>query len=152
LGDLLLLVGIEVAEEAFAIFGSSLGQVVDEGFDLLPRGIPECSGSAVIGGIGFDRIGVEPMLTNQQAESVAEPRWAIGGLIIAKIAGAICIGKIVVGRSGCPTKLFDRTQSNAIRFAKGAINSTSLSNPHFGAPKKWGNVGRISIAITHKAF
>jgi hypothetical protein len=46
--------------------------VTHEAFDLLFGGVSEFCRSTVIGGIGFDEIGVEAMLANQEAKAVAQ--------------------------------------------------------------------------------
>ena len=70
-------IAVEVTEKGFAIVRGSFGQVVDEGFDLLSTGIAEGGGSAVVSGIGLHETGVEPMLADQEAETVAETRLTV---------------------------------------------------------------------------
>ena len=48
---------VQVAKKSRTIAGGALGQVIDKGFDLLSAGIVKGRSSAVIGGIGFDRVG-----------------------------------------------------------------------------------------------
>ena len=79
-------IAIKVAEKAFAIARSSFGQVVNEGFDLVSACIAQGRSSAVIGGIGLHQTGVEPMLADQEAESVTEP-WLTVLMAIVSIRG-----------------------------------------------------------------
>jgi hypothetical protein len=66
-----------LADEPVAIFGGALGQIVDEGFDLLSAGIPQGGGSAVVGGIGLHEASIEVVLADQKAEAVTEARLAV---------------------------------------------------------------------------
>src|ERR1700730_8956556 len=70
-------IAIKVAEKGFAIVRGSFGQMVDKCFDLLATCIAQGGGSAVIGGVGLYQTGVEPVLADQEAEAVAEPRLAV---------------------------------------------------------------------------
>src|ERR1700730_3757449 len=78
LGLLLLpRIAVEVAEKCFAIVRGSFSQMVDEGFDLLTRCISQGCGSAVISGVSLHQTGVEPMLADQKAETVAQTRLTV---------------------------------------------------------------------------
>ena len=70
-------IAVELADQPVAIFGGALGQIVDEGFDLISAGISQGGGSAVVGGIGLHEASIELVLANQQAEAVAEARLAV---------------------------------------------------------------------------
>src|SRR3984893_11267114 len=62
-------IAVELADQPVAIFGGALGQIVDEGFDLISAGIPQGGRSAVVGCIGLHEASIELMLANQQAEA-----------------------------------------------------------------------------------
>jgi hypothetical protein len=85
---------IEVADKRFAIAGGSFGQMVNEGFDLLTTGIAQGRRSAVVGGISLHQAGVEPMLSDQEAEAVAEPRATILVAIVPIGGGRVLIGLV----------------------------------------------------------
>ena len=70
-------IAIELADQPVAIFGGALGQIVDEGFDLISAGISQGGGAAVVGGIGLHEASIELVLADQQAEAVAEARLAV---------------------------------------------------------------------------
>ena len=80
-----------------AIFGGALGQVVDEGFDLISAGISQGGGAAVIGGIGLHEAGIEVVLADQQAEAVAEARLAVVVAVIS-VRGSACADRAVRAR------------------------------------------------------
>ena len=69
-------IAIELADEPVTIFGGALGQMVDEGFNLIASRISQSGGAAIVGGIGLDEASIEMVLANQQAEAVAEARLA----------------------------------------------------------------------------
>jgi hypothetical protein len=86
LGNLLRFgIAVELADQPVAIFDGTFGEIVDEIFDELPAGIAECSGTAVVGGIGLDETSIEVMLANQQAEAVAEARLTIA-IVVAVVS------------------------------------------------------------------
>jgi len=47
-----------LADEAVAIFCGTLGQIVDEGFDLISAGISQGGGATVVGGVGFNETSI----------------------------------------------------------------------------------------------
>jgi hypothetical protein len=51
----------------------------DEGFDPIPAGLADFLGAAEISGIALDQGGIELMLADQEAESIAEARLAVAG-------------------------------------------------------------------------
>jgi hypothetical protein len=57
-------IAVELAEKGWAVFGRPVCEVPNEGFNLLARGIPQVRGTAGIGGIGFDEIGIKLMLAD----------------------------------------------------------------------------------------
>jgi hypothetical protein len=78
LGNLLRFgIAVELTNQPFGILGGALGQIVDEIFDQIPAGFPECSGAAIVGGIGLHEASIEVVLANDQAETVAKARLAI---------------------------------------------------------------------------
>jgi hypothetical protein len=125
LGDLRLFgIAIEVTEKGVAIRGDTLGQMVNEGFDLITTGISQSCGSAVVSGIGLHEAGIELMLTNQKAETITQS----GVAVVSDRRGSVATEPL-----WCATKLFDGAETNAIGFSQCAINGASLGDSHFGA-------------------
>jgi hypothetical protein len=62
-------VAVQLAEKAGAVFRRPVSQVRNEGFNLLASGIPQVRSAARIGGIGFDEIGIEPVVADQKTEA-----------------------------------------------------------------------------------
>ena len=83
-----------MAEKCFAIVRGSFGQVVDEGFDLIATCIAQRRRSAVVGGVGLHQAGVEPMLSDQEAEAVAESGATILVAIVPIGGGRVLIGLV----------------------------------------------------------
>ncbi len=68
---------MQLAEEARAIFGRALCEVIYEPFDLIPARVSKCGSPAVVGGIGLHESGVELVLADQQAEAIPQTRLAV---------------------------------------------------------------------------
>src|SRR5579872_4928896 len=68
---------IEFSDKTIPILDSTFGEVVDEGFDHIAAGRSQFFGSTELSGIAFHEIGVELVLADQQAETIAKPRLAI---------------------------------------------------------------------------
>ena len=65
-------IAVELAEQGIAIFFCPIGEVSNEAFDLLTGGFAEGFGAAEIDGVGLDQVGIELMLPDQLAETVAD--------------------------------------------------------------------------------
>jgi hypothetical protein len=70
-------IAIKLAEQSVAVPGGPIGQVSDEGLDLALGGVSEGGGSAIVRRIALDEAGIELVLADQQAESVAEARLTV---------------------------------------------------------------------------
>jgi hypothetical protein len=57
-------IAVEFAEKARAVFRCPVSEVRNESFDLRARSIPQVRSTAGIGGIGFDEICIELMLSD----------------------------------------------------------------------------------------
>jgi hypothetical protein len=57
------------------------------------------------------------------------------------------------GRIGSrsPAEFLDRTEPDAIGFAEGAIDGTSLGDSHLGTVDQGRDVGRIGISVADEA-
>jgi len=140
-----------VTNEPVAVFGGPLLQIVDECFDQIPFGLLQDRGSAVISRIGLDEIGVELVLADQQAETVAEAMLSVMVTVISGRDGIVLFGSDQLCRARGPAKFFDRTEANAVGLAESAVDGTGFSDAHFGAADQGGDVGRIGIAIADEA-
>ncbi|MGO9648116.1 MAG: hypothetical protein ACLPOO_08675 [Terriglobales bacterium] len=74
-----------MAEQSVAVFLGPVGQVGDEGFDLFPRGLAQGLDPTEIGCIGLDQGGVELMLANQLAETIADLGAAVVPVAIGRL-------------------------------------------------------------------
>ncbi len=115
-------------------FVGPFGQIVNEGFDLLSGGIVKVRSTAIIGGIRFYESGIELMLADQKAETIAESRMTV------LMAVAICCRRELPLRLGwaavclrLPAKLFDRAETDAISFPECSIDGAGLGDSHLGA-------------------
>src|ERR1700722_1171897 len=97
-------IAVELADQPVSIFGGTLGQMVDEGFDLLSAGIPQGGGSAIIGGIGLHEPSIELVLTDQEAEPIAKPRLAVLVEVISVRGSLALSGWCWRGRSRSPAE------------------------------------------------
>src|ERR1700680_659551 len=91
------------------------------------------------------------VLANQQAKTVAEARVAVMVAIIS-VRGSLGL----TGRFGClgswgPAKFFDRTESDAVGFAKGAVDGASFGDTHLGAVDQGGHVGGVGVPVADEA-
>jgi hypothetical protein len=78
LGNLLRFgITVELADQPVAIFDGTLGQIVDESFDLISAGISQGGSAAIVGCIGFHEASIELVLADQQTEAVPEARLAV---------------------------------------------------------------------------
>jgi hypothetical protein len=116
-------------------FLAAVGQLLDEAFDLLAAGIFEGLGAAEVDGIGFHQFGVELVLADDLAETVAD-------LVTGTIAVPVSVG--VLGRKllcirgrglgpGIGPDLLDRADADAVGLAQGAIDRPGLGHAHLGA-------------------
>src|ERR1035438_5671678 len=64
-------VAVELAEQAITILLGRVCQLLHEAFDLFTRGVFEGFGTAEIDGIGFHQFGIELVLADDLAKSVA---------------------------------------------------------------------------------
>jgi hypothetical protein len=86
LGSLLRFgIAVKLADQAVAILSGAFGEIVDEIFDEIPAGFPECGGAAVIGCIGLHEARIEVVLANEQAEAVAKARLTIA-IVVAVVS------------------------------------------------------------------
>ena len=70
-------IAVELAEQGIAVLLGPVGQVRDEVFHLLAGGIAKRLDPAEIGRIRLDQVGIELMLADDLAESVANRAAAV---------------------------------------------------------------------------
>ena len=126
-------IAIELAEQRITVPSCPIGEVRDERLDLSLAGVAERWGTAIISGIGLHEAGIEPVLADQQAELVAEARLTVLVAVVSIRGKSGLTRSIRPLRSGRPAQFFYRTKANAIGFAEGAIDGTSLGDAHLGA-------------------
>src|ERR1019366_4422479 len=138
---------IELTNQTRTVFGGALGQIVDEAFDLIPAGLPEGGSSAVIGRIGLHKTSIELVLTNQQAEAVAEARLAVVVTIISVRRGLGLIRRSGRVGPGGPAEFLYRTEPDSIGLAEGAVDGTGFGDAHLGAVDQGRDVGGIGVPV-----
>src|ERR1700733_13174687 len=67
-----LRVGIELAEQTISVTLGTVSQLQDEVLNLFPTGLPERSRAAEVDGVGLDQFGVELVLTDDLAQTIAD--------------------------------------------------------------------------------
>src|ERR1700722_13314425 len=125
--------------------------MVDEGFDLLSTGIPQGRSSTVIGGIGLHEAGVQLVLANQEAKSIAETRLADLVAVISVRGSLALSGWCWQGGSRSPAKFLDRAEADAVGLAKGSVDSTSFGDTHLGAVDQGRDVRGIRVTEADEA-
>jgi hypothetical protein len=118
----------------------------DEVLDLFPAGLSKRLRAAEFDGVGLYQFGIELVLPNDLAESVADLR-------ASAVPIAICtLWWTFFNRTRKCSDFLDRAESDAVGFAQGTIDGTRFGYTHFSAADKRRNIGWISIAITNEAF
>jgi len=141
-----------VTNEPLTVVGGPLLQIVDEGFDQVPFGFLQNGGPAVIGRVGLDEGGIEPVLADQQAETVAEAGLTIAVTVISGGDGIVLFGSDGLRRARRPTEFLDRTEADAIGLAEGAVDGTGLGDAHLGAANQGRNIGGVGVSVTDETF
>ena len=65
-------IGIEFADEPISIFLGKCRELGDEGFNQVTAGFPQGLCATEIGGVSFHEVGIEIVLSDQQAELIAQ--------------------------------------------------------------------------------
>jgi hypothetical protein len=143
-------VAIEVTEKTLAIFGSPLGKVVDKGFDRFATGIAKDGSSAEIGGKGLHEGGIEPMLTDQQAQTITQARLTVVMAIGSHRRRFTMIGSNRARGSRSP-EFFDRAEADTIGLAESTVDGARLSDSHFGTVNQGRDIGRVGVPISNEA-
>ena len=97
-----------MTNQSVAVFRSTLGEIVNKGFNQISAGISQCGGAAVVGGISPHEASIELVLANQEAKAIAETRLAVVVSIIISACGCTAlIGWCRRIRSGGPAEFLD---------------------------------------------
>jgi hypothetical protein len=67
-----LRVAVELAEQSIAVLRGPVGQLLDEVLNLFPAGLSERLGAAEVDGVGLYQFGVELVLADDLAQTVAD--------------------------------------------------------------------------------
>ena len=66
-------IAVELAEQGIAVLLGRVGQLLDEGFDLLAGGVFEGLGAAEVDGVGFHQFGIELVLADESGRADRGP-------------------------------------------------------------------------------
>src|ERR1035441_5867408 len=143
-------VAVELAEQRVPVLLGRLGKLLNEAFDLLTSGIFQGFGTAEVDGVGFHQFGIEFVLADDLAESVAD--LVTSTTIAVPVSVGILGWKLtLIGsprhRTRIRSDLLDRADADAIRLAQSAIDSSGLRDPHLGAADQQRYIGRIGVAV-----
>jgi len=126
--------------------------VNDELFDLLSARFLESLGAAEIDRVGFDQEGIELVLPDELTEAVPELRLCLPAIPVDRLRRKLLPARSMLGGAGPRSKLFHGAHSDAVSFAKGAIDGTCLGDPHFSPADQSRHIGRVSVAVTDESF
>src|SRR6202035_5322343 len=132
------------------IFLGPIRQVRDEVLDLLTGGLTQGLHPAEIGRIRLDQSGVELMLSNQLAETIADRATPVTVSVfrLRQLLG-------LRARSSLTSEgadLFYRADADSVGFAQGTVDGTSFGHAHFGTVNQGRNVRRIGITIANESL
>ena len=139
-------VAVELAEQSIPVLHGPVSQLLDEDLNLFPAGFSERLGAAEVNGIGLHEFGIEFVLANDLAETVADLRAAA---ITVSIAVHILWRDFLARIRNC-SNLLDRADADAVGLTQSAIDGTRLGYAHLGAADQRGNVGWIGVAVADK--
>ena len=135
-------IAIELAEQGIAVFVGPVGKLLDEVLNLFPAGLSKRLRAAEIDGIGLDQFGVELVLADDLAETIADSRASTVAIAI-RILGRKLLD---LGFEARPD-LLDRADADAVGLAQGTIDGSGFGHPHFGAADERGNVRGIGVTV-----
>ena len=123
-------IAVELAEQGIAVFLGPVRQVRDEGFYLFTGSIAKRLDAAEVCRIRLDQVGIELMLTDDLAESIANgatmpfPFVGCGGNFFDSGDGW--------GRFGDGPDFFDRADADPVGLAQGTIHRARFGDSHLG--------------------
>ena len=82
--------------------------------------------------LGLHEAGIELILANQQAKTIAQARLAVALAIISVRGRPALISPLRFTRSRSPTKFLDRTESDTVGFAQSAVDGPGFRHAHLG--------------------
>ena len=122
----------------------------DEGFNQISAGFFECLGPAEVRGISLHESGIKVVLTDQEAELVAQSGLAIVRGRSRREIRSIEAGTDDFGGFGKRTQLFDRAEADSVRLAQSAIDGTRLRYTHLGAADQRRDIRGIGVTVPNK--
>jgi hypothetical protein len=122
--------------------------VYDERLNLLTGSIAKGLHSAEVGGVGLDQVGIELILADELAESVAYGTTAVpvGRLRRQLLRLRRCLA-LSFGRAD----LLDLADADAVGLAQSAVDGACFGHAHFCALDKKRDIGRVGISVPNKA-
>ena len=114
--------------------------MLDEVLDLFAAGLSKGLCAAEVDGVGLYEFGIELVLADELAETVAD----LGASAIP-VPIRLLGRKLLKGRDG--PDFLDRADADAIGLAQGTIDGSGFRDPHLGAANEQRNVGRIGIGV-----
>jgi hypothetical protein len=140
-----------LAEKGIAVFLSPIGEMGNEGFDLLARGFAQGLCAAEVDGVGFHQFCIEFVPTNELAKAIANSHSvSVSGMAAASVGRRLwreltnwALG-LASGLGG--SDFLSRAHADSICLAQRAIHGASLRDTHLSTAYEWRNVGRIGVA------
>src|SRR5256885_5944800 len=118
-------------------------------FHLLTLRFTQSFDSAIIRGVGLHQVGIEPMLANDLAETVAHLGPAI--IPVSRLRRLFRL-RGGMPRFGKRSYFLHRADTDAIGLAQGSVNGAGFGNTHFSAANERRNIGRIGIAVAYESL
>jgi len=128
-------IAVELAEQGIAVFLGPIGQVRDEVLHLLAGSFAQALDAAEVRRVGLDQSGIELMLANQLAQTIANCATAVVPIAICRLGQLFGLWtRSRLASEG--TNLLDRADANAVGLPQSTIDGASLSHTHFGTVHK----------------
>ena len=122
-------IGIEFADEPVSILLGECRELSDKRFNQVTAGFFQGLCTAEIGGVSFHEVGIEVVLTDQQAKSVPQSRLVIARAVRSMLTARLRWSGQRFWRRRKMPELFDTAKPNPVGFAQSAIDGTGLSDP-----------------------
>jgi len=121
----------------------------DEGFNEFSIRFPKSWCATEVRRVSFDLRRIEVVLADQDAQPVSQP-WLP---VIRAVAGTLPRGVMVarrvrIGRQG--PQLLDRTKTNAVGLAQGAVDGARYGDAHLRAVDQGRDIGWVSVPKPHE--
>ncbi|MBZ5550948.1 MAG: hypothetical protein LAO22_23835 [Acidobacteriia bacterium] len=120
--------------------------MLDEVLNLFAAGLSERLRAAEIDGIGLYEFGIELMLADNLAETIAN-LWTGAVPVAIRV-----LRRKSLSRAWNRPDLLDRTDANAVGLSQGAIDGSRFGHAHLGTAYETRDVGGVGITISDKAL